>query len=111
MGVVEQVDVENKCLIVKFQDDSIVYTYSEMNNLLLGYSISTHKSQGSEFLSVINITHPSHNKLLNKNLLYVANTRAKELLVEVGDVKTINNAIKVEATDCRETFLYELLKK
>lgn len=111
MGVVEQVDVENKCLVVKFQDDSIVYTYSEMNNLLLGYSISTHKSQGSEFLSVINITHPSHNKLLNKNLLYVANTRAKELLVEVGDVKTINNAIKVEATDCRETFLYELLKK
>ena len=47
--------------------------------------------------------------MLTKNLLYVANTRAKELLIEIGDVATINKAIQIEATEDRETFLYELL--
>ncbi len=109
IGVVRMVDLENKCLIINFSENTVVFTFNDLAHLLLGYAISTHKSQGSEFPVVINIVHPQHSKMLTKNLLYVANTRAKELLIEIGDVATINKAIQVEATEDRETFLYELL--
>lgn len=109
IGVVRMVDLENKCLIINFSENTVVFTFNDLAHLLLGYAISTHKSQGSEFPVVINIVHPQHSKMLTKNLLYVANTRAKELLIEIGDVATINKAIQIEATEDRETFLYELL--
>ena len=109
IGVVRMVDLENKCLIINFSENTVVFTFNDLTHLLLGYAISTHKSQGSEFPVVINIVHPQHSKMLTKNLLYVANTRAKELLIEIGDVATINKAIQIEATEDRETFLYELL--
>lgn len=109
IGVVKKVDLENKCLIIDFSENTVVFTFHDLAHLLLGYAISTHKSQGSEFPVVINIVHPQHSKMLTKNLLYVANTRAKELLIEIGDVATINKGIQIEATEDRETFLYELL--
>lgn len=109
IGVVKKVDLENKCLIIDFSENTVVFTFHDLAHLLLGYAISTHKSQGSEFPVVINIVHPQHSKMLTKNLLYVANTRAKELLIEIGDVATINKAIQIEATEDRETFLCELL--
>lgn len=109
IGVVRMVDLENKCLIINFSENTVVFTFNNLAHLLLGYAISTHKSQGSEFPVVINIVHPQHSRMLTKNLLYVANTRAKELLIEIGDVATINKAIQIEATEDRETFLYELL--
>lgn len=109
IGIVKKVDLENKCLIIDFSENTVVFTFNDLAHLLLGYAISTHKSQGSEFPVVINIVHPQHSKMLTKNLLYVANTRAKELLIEIGDVATINKAIQIEATEDRETFLYELL--
>lgn len=108
IGIVKKVDLENKCLIIDFSENTVVFTFHDLAHLLLGYAISTHKSQGSEFPVVINIVHPQHSKMLTKNLLYVANTRAKELLIEIGDVATINKAIQIEATEDRETFLYEL---
>lgn len=109
IGIVKKVDLENKCLIIDFSENTVVFTFHDLAYLLLGYAISTHKSQGSEFPVVINIVHPQHSKMLTKNLLYVANTRAKELLIEIGDVATINKGIQIEATEGRETFLYELL--
>lgn len=109
IGIVKKVDLENKCLIIDFSENTVVFTFNDLAHLLLGYAISTHKSQGSEFPVVINIVHPQHSRMLTKNLLYVANTRAKELLIEIGDVATINKAIQIEATEGRETFLYELL--
>lgn len=109
IGIVKKVDLENKCLIIDFSENTVVFTFHDLAHLLLGYAISTHKSQGSEFPVVINVVHPQHSKMLTKNLLYVANTRAKELLIEIGDVATINKGIQIEATEGRETFLYELL--
>lgn len=54
-----------------------------MNNLLLGYAISIHKSQGSEAKAVIVITSPMHKRMLSSNLLYVADSRAKEQLLRL----------------------------
>lgn len=82
-----------------------------MNNLLLGYSISTHKSQGSESKAVIVITSPMHKRLLSSNLLYVADSRAKEQLIEIGDVETIKEGLKRHENKERDTWLCELLKE
>ena len=82
-----------------------------MNNLLLGYAISTHKSQGSESKAVIVITSPMHKRLLSSNLLYVADSRAKEQLIEIGDVETIKEELKRHEQKERETWLCELLKE
>ena len=82
-----------------------------MNNLLLGYSISTHKSQGSESKAVIVITSPAHKRLLSSNLLYVADSRAKEQLIEIGDIETIKEGLKRHENKERNTWLCELLKE
>lgn len=84
---------------------------SYMNNLLLGYSISIHKSQGSQSKAVIVITSPVHKRLLSSNLLYVADSRAEKELVEIGDVETIKEGLKRHEQSERETFLKELLTK
>nr|DAG40247.1 MAG TPA: ATP dependent DNA helicase [Caudoviricetes sp.] len=82
-----------------------------MNNLLLGYAISIHKSQGSESKAAIVITSPMHKRLLSSNLLYVADSRAKEQLIEIGDIETIKEGLKRHENKERETFLKELLMK
>lgn len=82
-----------------------------MNNLLLGYAISIHKSQGSEAKAVIVITSPMHRRMLSSNLLYVADSRAKEQLIEIGDVETIKEGLKRHEQKERETWLCELLKE
>lgn len=109
IGVVTDID-DNKNVFVQFDDDEIVYEYKELHNLLLAYSISTHKSQGSQAKAVVVITHPQHSKMLNRNILYVATTRATTELIEIGSAKTINEAIKIEETQLRNTWLRELLK-
>lgn len=82
-----------------------------MNNLLLGYAISIHKSQGSEAKAVIVITSPMHKRMLSSNLLYVADSRAKEQLIEIGNVETIKEGLKRHEQKERETWLCELLKE
>ena len=82
-----------------------------MNNLLLGYSISVHKSQGSEAKAVIVITSPMHKRMLSSNLLYVADSRAKEQLIEIGDIETIKEGLKRHENKERETWLCELLEE
>lgn len=84
---------------------------SYMNNLLLGYAISIHKSQGSEAKAVIVITSPMHKRMLSSNLLYVADSRAKEQLIEIGDIETIKEGLKRHENKERETWLCELLKE
>ncbi len=80
-----------------------------MNNLLLGYAISIHKSQGSEAKAVIVITSPMHKRMLSSNLLYVADSRAKEQLIEIGDIETIKEGLKRHENKERDTWLKELL--
>ena len=61
---------------------------------LLGYSISVHKSQGTQAKAVIVVADKSHGFFLTRNLIYVALSRAQEKLVLVGDIDTINEALK-----------------
>lgn len=106
-GIVRQVDKDK--LVAQFDEELIVFDKSKLNNLLLGYCISVHSSQGSEAKYVLNVVSPSHKRMLNRNLLYVADTRAKVMQIDIGDMATYNDALLIDGNEERDTFLKDLL--
>lgn len=112
IGYVRYIKETDRGIIMAVEfDTGMAQVYGPyMNNLLLGYAISTHKSQGSESKAVIVITSPMHKRLLSSNLLYVADSRAKEQLIEIGDIETIKEGLKRHENKERETWLCELLR-
>lgn len=106
-GIVRSVDDEK--MIIQFDEELIVFTKNDEKDLLLSYSQSTHSSQGSESKYVISIVNPIHRRMLNRNLLYVADTRAKVLHIDIGDIKTFNEALLIDGNELRNTWLREML--
>lgn len=94
---------------VQFDEEMVVYRKSDLDQLLLAYACTSHASQGCEAKAVIFLTHPSQKRMLSRNLCYMSLTRAKEQLIEIGDIATINNALKVNETMLRNTWLKDLL--
>ena len=97
-------------MVVDFYGELIEYEKKDLSSLLLGYAISVHKSQGSTFDNAIVVTPISHKFFTKRNLLYVAVTRARNKVIHIGDIGTINYALKQSETIMRNTFLYDLLK-
>lgn len=94
MGFVQDIDNEEQTLTVLFDDDkTVIYEFSQLDELELAYAISIHKSQGSEFPVVIIPLISGPPMLMTRNLLYTAVTRAKELVVLVGREKTIGEMV------------------
>jgi exodeoxyribonuclease V alpha subunit len=83
---------------------------SELDEIELAYAISVHKSQGSEYRAVIVPIMTQHYVLLQRNLLYTAITRAKELVVLVGSPQALSIAIKNDRIQRRHTRLAARLK-
>jgi len=108
-GIIREID--DKKIVVQFDEELIVIDKVKLKNLLLGNAISVHSSQGSEALYVINVVSPSHAKMLNRNLLYVADTRSKEMQIDIGDMDTYNKALLIDGNDERLTWLLDLLKE
>lgn len=106
-GIVRSVD--DKKMVVQFDEELVVFDKIKVNNLLLSYSQSTHSSQGSESKYVISIVNPIHKRMLNRNLLYVADTRAKILHIDIGDINTFNDALLIDGNELRNTWLKDLL--
>lgn len=104
-------DIDERKIIVQFDEELIVINKLKLSNLLLGNAISVHSSQGSESKYVINVVSPSHAKMLNRNLLYVADTRSKEMQIDIGDMDTYNKALLIDGNEERDTFLKELLQE
>lgn len=96
---------------VKYDRDTIIYGKDDLNKLLLAYSISIHKSQGSSVDNVILVSPRSQVWTLNKNLLYVGLTRARKKAFHIGLQNTINGAIKKSAELQRNTFSINILKE
>ena len=103
------VEITDSIMVVKFDEQLIVYDKLLAYNLLLAYAISCHKSQGGESDYVINVVSPSHSRLMSKNLMYVANTRAKKYHVNVGSISAYKDALKVDDVQRRNTWLLDLL--
>lgn len=84
-------------LDIEYPDKDNVINYSSLNEiseLELSYCMTIHKSQGSEFPVVIIPVHKSHMHMLNRNLLYTGVTRAKQVVVFVGDLEALYEAMK-----------------
>ena len=104
-------DVVDNGLIVQFDEDLIYVDKSKLNQLLLGYAISVHKSQGSTTDYSINIVSNAHKKMLTRGLLYVATTRCKKAHIDIGDINAFKYALTVDDNDLRQTWLLDLLTK
>ena len=109
IGFIKFIDLEMKEVIVDFDGKSVSYDFYDLDQLSLSYAISIHKSQGSEFKCVLIPILTSHYMLLQRNLLYTAITRAKEVAVLVGSKKAIGIAVNKSMVDNRFTNLKELL--
>ena len=94
IGTVESIDNYRKIITVIYDGRRVEYEFSEIGELELAYAVTVHKSQGSEFPVVIMPLYPMPPQLLNRNLLYTALTRAKELVVLVGRKEMLSKMIE-----------------
>jgi exodeoxyribonuclease V alpha subunit len=102
IGRVERIDAEARVITVRYEDRQVRYETTELDEIVLAYAVSVHKSQGSEFPAVIVPVLTQHYLLLQRNLLYTAVTRGKRLVVLIGTKKAL--AIAVKNTDTRERY-------
>ncbi len=110
MGRITQIDPEKREVIISFDGRNIIFDFSDMDEIVLSYAISVHKSQGSEFPVIIIPVLTQHYIMLQRNLLYTAVTRGRKLVVLVGTRKAIAIAVKNDRMRKRYTFLSERLK-
>lgn len=95
-------------IVVAFDEIEITYERNDWNQITLAYCISIHKSQGSEFPIVLLPLVHQHNRMLQRNLIYTAITRAKSSLILCGEASAFHKAIQ-QVNDNRQTQLYEFL--
>jgi exodeoxyribonuclease V alpha subunit len=93
IGFIRRFDMIDHTLQVDFDGRLVPYDWNEVDELTLAYAISVHKAQGSEFPAVVLPIVPAHYMMLQRNLLYTAVTRAKNLMVLVGSRKAISMAV------------------
>lgn len=90
VGEIVQIFPQQECMVIRFDDRVATYTYDMLNELELAYAVTVHKSQGSEFEAVVlALSDGLPRRLLTRNILYTAITRARRLLVIVGSQDTV----------------------
>lgn len=94
IGRLVGLDSIDQSLTVDFEGRRVDYDWSEADQLVLAYAVSVHKAQGSEFPAVVLPLVTSHYLMLQRNLLYTAVTRARQLCVLVGSRKAIGIAVR-----------------
>ncbi len=110
IGRITAVDMEERELTVNFDGREVHYDISELDELVLAYAATIHKSQGSEYPIVVMPVTMSHFVMLQRNLLYTGVTRAKKILVLIGEKKALWYTIRNETTTARNTRLAERLQ-
>jgi exodeoxyribonuclease V alpha subunit len=104
-GYLVDLDPIEHTLSVDYESRRVVYDWSEADQLVLAYAVSVHKSQGSEFPAVVIPIVTAHYLMLQRNLLYTAISRAKELCVLIGNRRAIGIAVKNNKVAHRYTAL------
>jgi exodeoxyribonuclease V alpha subunit len=105
MGRITAMDLVDQVLTVRIDDREVTYEFSELDELVHAYAVSVHKSQGSEYRAVVIPMLTSHYMMLQRNLLYTAVTRARELVVLVGSRRAIGIAVRNNKITERHTAL------
>ena len=94
LGIVSRIDAEEGELAVDFDGREVTYGFGELDELVLAYATTIHKSQGSEYPAVIIPLTTQHYPMLQRNLIYTGVTRGKRLVVLVGQRKALAIAVK-----------------
>jgi len=110
IGEIIKVTKQNKKeIICDFDNNLVNYNTSTFENFKLGYTISIHKSQGSEFKIVILPVLNSYSFMLYRKIIYTAITRAKEKLIVLGEESALKKAISTDKDENRKTLLKDLI--
>lgn len=106
IGFIEGMNLADQKVIVHFDDGRIVhYDFSQLDELIHAYAVTVHKSQGSEFPVLVMPVWSGPPMLMNRNILYTAVTRAKQLVVLVGDRRYLNVMVNNENQHERQSGL------
>jgi exodeoxyribonuclease V alpha subunit len=101
IGQIVTIDPVEREVTVRFDQREVVYDFGELDEVSLAYAITIHKSQGSEFPSVVIPLATQHYLLLQRNLVYTGVTRGKKLVVLVGQRKALAMAVRNNKTEQR----------
>ncbi|HFD12933.1 MAG TPA: ATP-dependent RecD-like DNA helicase, partial [Crenotrichaceae bacterium] len=110
IGRIQSIDVEESLLQIAFDGREVEYEFNELDEVQLAYAISIHKSQGSEYPVIVIPLAMQHYMLLERNLIYTAMTRGKQLVVVIAQTKALAMAVKTQKSKRRLTFLTQRLQ-
>lgn len=114
VGWIRSINKDDSTLKVEFLEEAgpmlVSYDFHELDELVLAYAVTVHKSQGSEYPAIVMPLVNQHYMLLQRNLLYTAITRAKRLCVLVGQPRALEVAVRNDRVAMRNTGLAERLK-
>lgn len=108
-GFIQTINKELKTVTVIFRKQIIDYDFSELDELMLAYAVTVHKSQGSEYPIIVMPLTMTHYVMMKRNLIYTGITRAKSLCVLIGQKQTLYMGINNVDTTKRNTYLNEQL--
>ena len=110
VGRIQTIDAENEIVTVALNGRLVEYGVGDLDELTLAYACSVHKSQGSEYPCVVMPLHSQHHVMLQRNLLYTALTRARDLAVIVGTRQAVRTAVRNHRPRRRYTLLASRLE-
>ncbi|MBC1281201.1 AAA family ATPase, partial [Nostoc sp. UCD121] len=109
LGIITDIDTVEQEVIVQYGERTVIYDYADLNEITLAWSVTIHKSQGSEYPVVILPIYMQHYMMLTRNLFYTGITRAKKLAIVVGAKKAISLAVRSTDDQRRYTRLKQRL--
>jgi exodeoxyribonuclease V alpha subunit len=110
LGMVAAIDAIAQELIIQFDGRDVTYDYADLNEITLAWSISIHKSQGSEYPVVLLPIYMTHYVMLSRNLIYTGLTRAKKLAILIGSERAIGMTVQQVNQQQRYTRLKDNLR-
>jgi len=105
IGRILNIDTETQEVTISFDGRTVAYDYPDLDEIVLAYAVSVHKSQGSEYPAVVIPILTQHYVLLQRNLIYTGVTRGKKLVVIIGTKKALAIGVKNNKTEKRYTYL------
>lgn len=111
IGIIQEIDLDEEVLSIDFENRRVAYDFGDLDEIVLAYATSIHKSQGSEYPCVVIPLSMSHYSMLDRNILYTALTRAKSLAVIVGDKRALAIAVSNRSSSKRLSGLRQQLTR
>ena len=111
IGIILEIDNLKREVVIDYDSNVVTFTSSNFNNFTLGYVISIHKSQGSEFKTVVIPLLKEYGRMLYRKLIYTGVTRSKQKLILLGEKEALDRAVLNNQNDVRKTNLKEKFLK